>query len=144
MVHGFPSSQTLNLWIQAQAALDMRFQAPGSELPWFDRRSVGFLEALMASHPESQNCRCVAMGQIQIVPPVNIPLPTKIVSKMGGEFTENPPKWDPKTVLTTTAMCQPNGPPRRSPFKPPPPKPENTASRTPRPASLGTRRTRPS
>ena len=32
--------------------------------------------------------------KIQIVPPVNIPLPTKIGSKMGGEFT-NQPKWDP-------------------------------------------------
>ena len=44
--------------------------------------------------------------KIQIVPPVNIPiLPilTKIGSKMVGEFTYQP-KWDPKTVLTTTAM----------------------------------------
>ena len=40
--------------------------------------------------------------QSQIVPPANIPIPTKIGSKMGGEFTY-PPKWDPKTVLTTTA-----------------------------------------
>ena len=31
----------------------------------------------------------VAMGQ-KPVPPVNIPIPTKIGSKMGGEFTENP------------------------------------------------------
>ena len=37
--------------------------------------------------------------KIQIVPPVNTPIPTKIGSKMGSEFTENP-KWDDKTVLT--------------------------------------------
>ena len=43
----------------------------------------------------------VAMGQ-NPVPPVNIPIPTKICSKMGGEFTY-PRKWDPKTVF---------GPPR--------------------------------
>ena len=36
------------------------------------------------------------------VPPVNIPIPTKIGSKMGGEFTYQP-IWHPKTVLTTTA-----------------------------------------
>ena len=30
---------------------------------------------------------------------MNIPIPTKIGSKMGGEFTYQP-KWDPKTVLT--------------------------------------------
>ena len=43
--------------------------------------------------------------KIQIVPPVNIRLnpTTKIGSKMGGEFTYQP-KWDPKTVLTTTAI----------------------------------------
>ena len=35
-------------------------------------------------------------------PPVNIPIPTKIKPKMGGEFTYQP-KWDLKTVLTTTA-----------------------------------------
>ena len=40
------------------------------------------------------------VGQIP-VPPVNIPIPTKIGSKMGGEFIEKPPKWDPKTVLKT-------------------------------------------
>ena len=34
----------------------------------------------------------MAMGQNQ-VPPVNIPIPTKIGSKMGGEFSY--PKWDP-------------------------------------------------
>ena len=28
------------------------------------------------------------------LPPVNIPIPTKIGSKMGGEFTYQP-KWDP-------------------------------------------------
>ena len=33
------------------------------------------------------------MGQ-QPVLPVNIPIPTKIGSKMGGEFTYQP-KWDP-------------------------------------------------
>ena len=44
----------------------------------------------------------MAMGQ-KPVPPVNIPIPTKIGSKMGGEFTYQP-KWDPKTVLTTTAI----------------------------------------
>ena len=43
------------------------------------------------------------MGQ-HPVPPVNIPIPTKIGSKLGGEFT-NQPKWDPTTVLTTTAIC---------------------------------------
>ena len=30
--------------------------------------------------------------KIQIVPPVNIPIPTKIGSKMGGEVTHQP-KW---------------------------------------------------
>ena len=43
----------------------------------------------------------MAMGQ-NPVPPVNIPIPTTIGSKMGGEFTYQP-KWDPKTVLTTAA-----------------------------------------
>ena len=42
------------------------------------------------------------MGQSPVLP-VNIPIPTKIGSKIGGEFT-NPPKWDPKTVLTTTSI----------------------------------------
>ena len=32
--------------------------------------------------------------------PVNIQIPTKLGSKIGGEFTCQP-KWDPKTVLTT-------------------------------------------
>ena len=35
----------------------------------------------------------MAMGQ-NPVPPVNIPIPTKIGSKMGGELTYQP-KWDP-------------------------------------------------
>ena len=35
----------------------------------------------------------LAMGQNPF-PPVNIPIPTKIGSKMGGEFTYQP-KWDP-------------------------------------------------
>ena len=47
-------------------------------------------------------CFHLAMGQIP-VPRANIPIPTKIGSKMGGEFTYQP-KWDPKTVLTTTAI----------------------------------------
>ena len=38
--------------------------------------------------------------KIQIVPPVNIPIATKIGFKMGGEFIYQP-KWDTKTVLTT-------------------------------------------
>ena len=42
-------------------------------------------------------------AKIQIVPPVQIPIPTKIGSKMGGEFTYQP-KGDPNTVLTTTAI----------------------------------------
>ena len=46
----------------------------------------------------------MAMGQ-NPVPPVNIPIPTKIRSKMGGEFTYQP-TWDPKTVLTTTVTCE--------------------------------------
>ena len=33
-------------------------------------------------------------AKIQIVPPVNIPIPTKIGSKLGGEFTYQA-KWDP-------------------------------------------------
>ena len=40
----------------------------------------------------------MAMGQKPAYPPVNIPIPTKIGSKMGGEFTCRR-KWDPKTVL---------------------------------------------
>ena len=42
-------------------------------------------------------------GRQNPVPPVNIPIPTKIGSKMGGEFT-HPSKWDPKTVFTTVAI----------------------------------------
>ena len=47
----------------------------------------------------------MAMGhKSQIVPPSEHPNPTtKMGSKMGGEFTYQP-KWDPKTVLTTTAI----------------------------------------
>ena len=44
------------------------------------------------------------MGQ-NPVPPVNIPIPTKIGSKMGAEFTENP-KMGSKTALTTTAVSK--------------------------------------
>ena len=49
--------------------------------------------------PKSVQVHELAMGQ-KPVPPVNIPIPTKIGSKMGGEFTY-PTFWDPKTVLTT-------------------------------------------
>ena len=35
-------------------------------------------------------CQVWPWVKIQIVPPVNIPLPTKIGSKMGGEFTYQP------------------------------------------------------
>ena len=45
--------------------------------------------------------RDLAMGQNPI-PPVNVPIPTKIGSKMGGEFMY--PKMGSKTVLTTTAV----------------------------------------
>ena len=38
--------------------------------------------------------------KLPIVPPVSVPIPTKMGSRMGGAPT---PKWDPKTVLTTTA-----------------------------------------
>ena len=41
----------------------------------------------------------MAMGHTP-VPPVNIPIPTKILTKMGGAPT---PKWHP-LVLTTTAI----------------------------------------
>ena len=44
----------------------------------------------------------LGMGQ-KPGPQVNIPIPTKIGSKMGGEFTY-PPKRDPKAVWTTTAI----------------------------------------
>ena len=44
----------------------------------------------------------LAVGQ-NPVPSANIPIPTQIGSKMGGEFTYQP-KWYPKTVLTTTAI----------------------------------------
>ena len=50
--------------------------------------------------PRPHRCIRWPWVKIQIVPPVNIPIPT-IGSKM-GEFTY-PQKWDPKTVLTTTA-----------------------------------------
>ena len=46
----------------------------------------------------------MAMGQKPNRSPGEHPNPTtKIGSTMGGEFTYQP-KWDPKTVLTTTAM----------------------------------------
>ena len=46
----------------------------------------------------------MAMGQNPNRAPGEHPNPTtKIGSKMGGEFTYQP-KWDPKTVLTTTAI----------------------------------------
>ena len=48
----------------------------------------------------AENVPEVAMGQ-NPVPPVNIPIPTKIPTKMGGAPT---PKWDPKTVLTHSHM----------------------------------------
>ena len=38
------------------------------------------------------------------VPPVNIPIPTKIGSKMGGEFTYQP-KWNP---IGFDDHCQPS------------------------------------
>ena len=46
----------------------------------------------------------MAMGQIP-VPPVNIPIqPLKQVLKW---VVNSPtPKWDPKTVFTTTAICR--------------------------------------
>ena len=40
--------------------------------------------------------------------PVNIPIPTKIGSKMGAPKT---PKWDPKTVLTHSYISPPNARP---------------------------------
>ena len=47
----------------------------------------------------------MAMGQNPNRTPSEHPNPTtKIGPKMDGEFTY-PPKWDPKTVLTTTAIC---------------------------------------
>ena len=51
------------------------------------------------------NQRHMVMVKIQIAPLVNIRFnpTTKIGSKMGGEFTETP-KWDTKTVLTTTTI----------------------------------------
>ena len=47
----------------------------------------------------------MAMGQIPNRTPREHPNPTtKIGSKMGGEFTQSQPKWDPKTFLTATAI----------------------------------------
>ena len=51
--------------------------------------------------PNGNGKKNKAMGQ-KPVPPLNIPILTKIGSKLGGEFTYQP-KWDPKTVVTTTA-----------------------------------------
>ena len=45
-------------------------------------------------------------SQIARTPSDNPNPTTKISSKMGGEFTYQP-KWDPKTVLTTTAISDP-------------------------------------
>ena len=47
---------------------------------------------------------------LQIVPPEHPNPTTKIGSKMGGEFIYQP-KWDPKTVLTTTFKCNHSTPP---------------------------------
>ena len=43
--------------------------------------------------------RHLAMGQNPVPPSGYIPIPTRIGSKMGGEFTHQP-KWHPKTLLT--------------------------------------------
>ena len=66
-----------------------------------------FFSCILFAH-FSKPCKIpAAMGQ-KPVPPANIPIPTKIGS-MGGEFT-NPPKWDPKTVLShsQTAIARKN------------------------------------
>ena len=57
----------------------------------------------MTSHSLSQRCGQMAVGQ-NPVPPVNIPIPSKIGSKMGGEFTYQP-KWDPNTVLHNQSVA---------------------------------------
>ena len=54
----------------------------------------------------------MAMGQ-NPVPPVNIPIPTKMGSKMGGEFTY-PKMGSTTTVLTTTADWMRDPPAPRS------------------------------
>ena len=65
-------------------------------------------EILLFSYPsttEAAEKRCLPIlwwpREIQIVPPVNGTQSNH--SKMGGEFTGTQPKWDPKTVLTTTS-----------------------------------------
>ena len=57
----------------------------------------------MCSTAASLYCTQMAMGQ-KPIPSVNIPIPTRIPTKM-GEFTYQP-KWNPKTILTTTAKCR--------------------------------------
>ena len=42
----------------------------------------------------------------QTAPPVNIPIPTKILTKMGGEFT-NPKIWDPILIGTLESKSSP-------------------------------------
>ena len=61
-----------------------------------------FVGYMMAAQPLGLPLAAGPWVKIQIAPAVNMPIPTKIGSKMGGEFTYQP-KWDPKTVLTTTA-----------------------------------------
>ena len=62
-------------------------------------RTLPLRSSFCSMDPPALHCH-VAMGQ-NPVPPVNIPIPTKKGSKMGGEFTY--PKLAP-LVLTTTAM----------------------------------------
>ena len=58
-------------------------------------RGLSTILRYIIASPVEESMHVVIMWpwvKIQIVPPVNIPIPTKIGSKMGGAAT---PKWDP-------------------------------------------------
>ena len=81
---------------------------------WFRSQSVGLLLSSQLSNPRpnlfASKLSIWLWVKIQIVPPVNIPIPTKIGSKMGGEFTK---MGSHLTVLTTMAIYRPPPPHRQ-------------------------------
>ena len=59
------------------------FPSPSLVKEWFQNPD---LKTTTSREPPLKAQRQMAVGQ-KTVPPVNIPIPTKIASKMGGEFT---------------------------------------------------------
>ena len=79
---------------------------PGWRAGWLTRSLARSLARLLArllacAVYDSDLLSVPSIALLHFVPPVNIPIPTKIGSQMGGAPI---PKWDPKTVLTTTAI----------------------------------------